>query len=102
MSMGFFRQEYWSGLPFSPPGDLLNPGSKSASPALQADFLPLSHRVTWNGVKTHVKFKNRQWCLLYKSGNEQACSAPQKGQNNPSKGCGEIWARQKPNCLKFV
>ena len=28
LSMGFFRQEYWSGLPCPPPGDLLNPGIK--------------------------------------------------------------------------
>ena len=43
LSMGFFRQEYWSGLPCSPPGDLPNPGIEPASlmsPALQADSLP--------------------------------------------------------------
>ena len=39
-SMGFSRQEYWSGLPFPSPGDLLNPGIKPGSPALQADTLP--------------------------------------------------------------
>ena len=38
--MGFSRQEYWSGLPFPSPGDLLNPGIKPGSPTLQADFLP--------------------------------------------------------------
>ena len=37
--MGFSRQEYWSGLPFPPPGDLPNPGIKPGSPALQADPL---------------------------------------------------------------
>ena len=42
-SMGFSRQEYWSGLPFPPPGDLPNPDIKSASSALQVDSLPLSH-----------------------------------------------------------
>ena len=31
-SMGFFRQECWRGLPFPPPGDLPNPGIKTASP----------------------------------------------------------------------
>ena len=40
LSMGFSRQEYWSGLPFPPPGDLPNPGIKPRSPALQADSLP--------------------------------------------------------------
>ena len=33
-------QEYWSGLPYSPPGDLPNPGIKPGFPALQADSLP--------------------------------------------------------------
>ena len=40
LSMGFFRQEYWSGLPFPAPGDLPNPGIKPRSPTLQADSLP--------------------------------------------------------------
>ena len=39
-SMGFSRQEYWSGLPFLSPGNLPNPGIKPGSPALQADALP--------------------------------------------------------------
>ena len=37
LSMGFSWQEYWSGLPFPPPGALLDPGIKPVSPALQAD-----------------------------------------------------------------
>ena len=39
LSMGFSRQEYWSGLPFLSPGDLPNPGIEPWSPALQADSL---------------------------------------------------------------
>ena len=39
-SMGFSRQEYWSGLPFPSPGGLPDPGIKLGSPALQADSLP--------------------------------------------------------------
>ena len=38
-SMGFSRQEYWSGLPFPSPGDLPKPGIKPRSPALQTDSL---------------------------------------------------------------
>ena len=38
-SMGFSRQEYWSGLPCPPPGDLCHLGIKPESPALQADPL---------------------------------------------------------------
>ena len=40
LSMGFPRQEYWSGLPFPSPGDLPNPGIKPWSPAWEADSLP--------------------------------------------------------------
>ena len=40
LSMDFSRQEYLSGLPFLPPGDLPDPGIKTGSPALQADSLP--------------------------------------------------------------
>ena len=51
LSIGFSRQECWSGLPFPSPGDLPDPGTESGSPALQADslltepllLLPLSH-----------------------------------------------------------
>ena len=38
-SMGFSRQEYWSGVPFPSPGDLPNPGIEPGSPALEADAL---------------------------------------------------------------
>ena len=44
LSMGFLRKEYWSGLPFPPPGDVPDPGTEPASPvsrSLQADsFTP--------------------------------------------------------------
>ena len=56
-SMGFSRQEYWSGLPFLLTGDLLNPGIKPGSPTLSADTLPskppgkprrkLDHKKSW-------------------------------------------------------
>ena len=39
LSMGFSRQEYWSGLPFPSPGDLPSPGIEAGSPALQTDVL---------------------------------------------------------------
>ena len=47
LSMGFSRQEYWSGLPYPPQGDLPDPGIELMSPAtpvLQMDSLPLSHQ----------------------------------------------------------
>ena len=40
LSMGFSRQEYWSGLPFPSSEDLPNPGMEPGSLALQADALP--------------------------------------------------------------
>ena len=39
LSMGFSRQEYWSGLPFPSSGDLPNPGIEPGSPALQTEAL---------------------------------------------------------------
>ena len=39
-SMGFSRQEYWSGLPFPSLGHLPDPGIKPGSPTMQADSLP--------------------------------------------------------------
>ena len=40
VSIGFSRQEHWSGVPFTSSGDLPDPGIKPGSPALQADALP--------------------------------------------------------------
>ena len=40
LSMGLSRQEYWSGLPCPPPGDLPHPGIEPLFPALQADSEP--------------------------------------------------------------
>ena len=54
LSMEFFRQEYWSGLPFPSPESLSDPGIEPESPALQADSLPselqrnqLDHKESW-------------------------------------------------------
>ena len=52
LSMGFSRQEYWSRLPFPPPGDLPHPGIKLkalVSPALAGGFL--TPRATWEADK---------------------------------------------------
>jgi len=42
--MEFYRQEYWSVLPFLSPGDLSDPRIETGSPALQADFYHLSYQ----------------------------------------------------------
>ena len=40
LSMRFSRQEYWSGLPYTSPGELIDPGIEPESPAFQAGSLP--------------------------------------------------------------
>ena len=44
LSMGFSRQEYWSGLPFPSPGDLSHPGIEPRSPCIEAESLPTELR----------------------------------------------------------
>ena len=53
LSVGFSRQEYWSGLPCPSPGDFLNPGIEPGSPAWQADSLPLNHQGRPSVSETH-------------------------------------------------
>ena len=54
LSMGFSRQEYWSGLPFPSPEDLPNPGMEPWSPALQADSLQQGVKITLWRRKTRA------------------------------------------------
>jgi len=49
LPMGFSRQDYWNGLPFSSLGDLPEPGTEPRSPALKADSLPSEPR----GIPRH-------------------------------------------------
>ena len=62
-SMGFPKQEYWSGLPFPPPGDLPDPGIKPVSPALAGGFFttvpPEKPRGT--AYSSGKNFCNRLW-----------------------------------------
>ena len=56
LSMGFPRQEYWSGLPFPPPGDLPDPGIKPVSlvsPALAGGFFTTSITFYHSLAATH-------------------------------------------------
>ena len=72
LSMGFSRQDYWSGVPLPSPGDLPDPGIKPPFPAWQADSLPSEPQgkpsvvinnfcfmATWCEELTHLK---RPWC----------------------------------------
>ena len=62
LSMGFCRQEYWSGLPCPSPGDLPDPGIEPRSPALQANSLPFElpgkPPLLW---VTHLEILERQY-----------------------------------------
>ena len=60
LSMGFPRQECWSGLPFPSPGDLPRPGIKLMSSALAAEYLPLSHQRSPNPSLWTINFGMRQ------------------------------------------
>ena len=71
LSMGFLWQEYWSGLPFPPPGDLPDPGIKPASPlspAFQVASLPTEplgkSGLGLEHLRIYVfnKFSGRHWC----------------------------------------
>ena len=55
LSMGFFRQQYWSGLSCSDPVDLSNPGIKPSSlrsPAVAGGFF--TTRATWEALKATI------------------------------------------------
>ena len=65
LSMGFFRQEHWSGLLFSPPGNLPNPGIESigiespVSLALQVDSLPTE--LLWKPSKLRLELEFNEY-----------------------------------------
>ena len=86
LSMGFPRQEYWSGLPLSSPGDLLNPGIKPRPPALQADSLPSEppdkSQVKVRAGKIHLS--EERLCL-------ERCKWWNVGSGWPVS-CKEVWA----------
>ena len=65
-SVGFSRQEYWSGLPFPFPGNLPNPGVKPRSPALQADSLLTELRGKWK--MNYIKGTNMLWSIAFLMG----------------------------------
>ena len=58
LSMGFSRQECWSGLPFPSPGDLPNTGIEPGSPALQAEALPSEPPGEPNSQMTNTNFQD--------------------------------------------
>ena len=89
LSMGFSRQEHWSGLPFPSPKDLPNPGiepmspTSLASPALKADSLPLSHQgsLSWLGLSASTAVAWVQ-SLVREIRSYKPCSTDQKQTTN--------------------
>ena len=68
MSMGFSRQEYWTGSPFPSPGDHPGPGMEPRSPSLQADALtsePPGKTPVYNGGRLRVLHWNSNISLVF-------------------------------------
>ena len=81
--LGFPRQEYWSGLPFPPTGDLSDPAIETGSPILQEDSLPWA---TWEAHKTQIA-DTKYLCLHF---------PPQSCPVIRSKGCLSVLAFLSP------
>ena len=97
-SMGFFRQEYWNGLPFPSLGDLPDPGIEPGSPVFQADALtseppgkPYDWLVCWSSVQfssvlSRVRLFATPWI--------EACQASLSIINS--------WSSPKVMCIELV
>ena len=96
LSVGFSRQEPWSGLPFPSPGDLPNPGITAVSPALASEFLTTEPPGKSSKASTHT-------CLIYSIKNtENFRSCRGELLSVGSKGWGELdyYSRQGTHNLK--
>ena len=92
MSMGFPRQECWSGLPFPPPGALRNPRIELTSPAWRVVSLPLSHLGTHFFSGLNQKGSGRGWL----SGRERVLVL-----QGVVVGCAALWASGDPRAIPF-
>ena len=103
---GFCRQEYCSGLPCPPPGDLLNPGIQPRSPALEADALPseppgkpwFKPSLSNNNNKKKVIWLNTEGNIICskREGRENMLSqnrSPSKGFANEGQTCARLSSR---------
>ena len=84
LSMGFLRQEYWSGWPSPSPGDLPNPGIEPWSPILQADSLPSEPPGNWAVQPKRLKINKGThfWCTQQ---HEWISKAGAEGKNSNAK-----------------
>ena len=90
--MGFSRQEYWSGLPFPSLGDLLNPGIKPGSPALQADALPSEPSEKPNDLFSSVQLLSRV----------QLFATPWTAERQASLSITNSWSPPTPMSIELV
>ena len=102
--MGFFRQEYWSGLPFPSPEDLPSAGIEPRSPALQADALtsePLGKLLYMymNPFNLHTVWWGRCYYFI-----DKAPLKPREVEvGSESRQCGStVCAVNRPAALKFT
>ena len=87
LPMGFSRQEYWSGLPCPPPGDLPNPGiepESPVSPAFQAVSLLLSHQGNPTGTIQFISVQLLSCVQLFVTPWTTACQASLSITNSQS------------------
>ena len=84
LSMGFSRQEYWSGLPCPPPGNLPDPEIKPVSSAFQMDSFPVSHQ--GSPVKSYSGLVAKLCSTLW---DPMDCSPPSSPWDFPGKNTGE-------------
>ena len=73
LSLGFSRQQYWSGLPFPSPRDLPDPGFKPRSPALQVDSLPTAPPVKSGSIHTCLLLSPEQLVWLPRKASVSLC-----------------------------
>ena len=95
LSMGFSRQEHWSGLPFPSPGDLPNAGIKQGSPALQVDSLPSEPPEKPLISYTPMQNKKLKKCLISELA-ESCC------QSKTSPLCSPLCITKAPLSLVFI
>ena len=105
LSMGFSRQEYWSGLPFPSPGGLPGPGINPVSPTLQADSVlscPLSHQGVVLITKKIPKTKTLNKRFLGFSGSPVVKNPPANaGDMGPIPGWGRSARKGNGNPLQY-
>ena len=105
LSMGFSRQEYQSGLPFPPPGDLPNPGIKRMSPVLAGGFCitELPEKPTkylfirlWHMGSSSLT-RDRTWALLHQEYKDPSFGPPGKSLGQRSLACYGPWGLKELN-----